>query len=63
MTPGPRSPDAERSAKLASVIRAEIESTSDGRITFARFMERALYEPRLGYYASSADRPPTPATS
>jgi SAM-dependent MidA family methyltransferase len=57
MTPGPRSPDAERSAKLASVIRAEIESTSDGRITFARFMERALYEPRLGYYRQSADRP------
>ncbi|MGZ6268456.1 MAG: class I SAM-dependent methyltransferase [Candidatus Limnocylindrales bacterium] len=57
MTPGPRIPEAERSAKLASVIRAEIESTSDGRITFARFMERALHEPRLGYYRQRADRP------
>jgi SAM-dependent MidA family methyltransferase len=57
MTPEPRSPDAERSAELASVIRAEIESTSDRRITFARFMERALYELRLGYYGQRADRP------
>jgi SAM-dependent MidA family methyltransferase len=57
MTSGPRSPDAERSAQLASVIRAEIESTPSGCITFARFMERALYEPRLGYYRQRADRP------
>ena len=28
-----------------------------GPITFARFMERALYEPGLGYYATSVDRP------
>ncbi len=33
---------------LAAAIRAEIES--DGPITFARFMERALYEPGRGYY-------------
>ncbi len=39
---------------LVDLIRAEIES--NGPITFARFMERALYEPGLGYYATSNDR-------
>lgn len=39
---------------LVELIRAEIESI--GPITFARFMERALYEPRLGYYSTSDDR-------
>ncbi|MDP2350030.1 MAG: SAM-dependent methyltransferase [Chloroflexota bacterium] len=33
---------------LVAAIRAEIETT--GPITFARFMERALYEPGHGYY-------------
>ena len=45
------------SAELVSLIRAEIESSPDRRITFARYMERALYEPELGYYRSAADRP------
>jgi SAM-dependent MidA family methyltransferase len=40
---------------LAAGIRAEIEAT--GPITFARFMDRALYEPGLGYYRSAASRP------
>lgn len=40
--------------RLVELIRAEIES--HGPITFARFMERALYEPGLGYYATSAQR-------
>ena len=44
-------------AGLADLIRAEIEASPDRRITFARFMERALYEPDLGYYRQSADRP------
>jgi len=48
---------AEPSAELVSRIRSEIESSPDGRITFARYMERALYEPGLGYYRSTADRP------
>jgi SAM-dependent MidA family methyltransferase len=39
---------------LVDLIRAEIESK--GPMTFARFMERALYEPGLGYYATSGDR-------
>ena len=40
--------------RLIELIRAEIEGS--GPITFARFMERALYEPGLGYYATRADR-------
>jgi SAM-dependent MidA family methyltransferase len=50
MTPEPRPPSTEGAGELAAVIRAEIESSSEGRITFARFMERVLYEPGLGYY-------------
>ncbi|MGD0248426.1 MAG: SAM-dependent methyltransferase [Candidatus Limnocylindrales bacterium] len=42
---------------LADLIRTEIETSPDRRITFARFMERALYEPDLGYYRGAADRP------
>jgi SAM-dependent MidA family methyltransferase len=48
---------ADRSAELVALIRAEIEGAPERRITFARFMERALYEPELGYYRQLADRP------
>jgi len=48
---------ADRSAALVSLIRSEIERSPEGRITFARFMEMALYEPRLGYYRQTSDRP------
>jgi SAM-dependent MidA family methyltransferase len=48
---------ARRSAVLVAQIRGEIERSPEGRITFARFMEFALYEPRLGYYRQTADRP------
>jgi SAM-dependent MidA family methyltransferase len=57
MTPEPRPPSTEGAGELAAVIRAEIESSSEGRITFARFMERVLYEPGLGYYRQPVDRP------
>jgi len=40
--------------RLVELIREEIES--GGPITFARFMDRALYEPDLGYYATSTTR-------
>jgi SAM-dependent MidA family methyltransferase len=40
---------------LVGRIRAEIER--DGPITFARFMELALYEPGHGYYRSPDRRP------
>lgn len=48
-------PGSEGVPDLVDRVRAEIESS--GPITFARFMERALYEPGLGYYATSASRP------
>jgi SAM-dependent MidA family methyltransferase len=48
---------AERSAEITALIRADIEASPDHRITFARFMERVLYEPGLGYYRQTADRP------
>jgi SAM-dependent MidA family methyltransferase len=47
----------DRSTELADRIRAEIETSPDRRIAFARFMELALYEPDLGYYRQAADRP------
>jgi SAM-dependent MidA family methyltransferase len=40
---------------LVDAIRDEI--AHDGPITFARFMERALYEPGHGYYRSAERRP------
>ena len=43
--------------RLVALIRDEIASAPGHRITFARFMERALTEPGLGYYATSALRP------
>ncbi len=48
---------AERSAGLVALIRTEIERSPEGWISFARFMEMALYEPRLGYYRQTSDRP------
>jgi SAM-dependent MidA family methyltransferase len=57
MTPDPRLPATESLAELAAVIRSEIESSPSHRITFARFMELALYEPELGYYRGGTDRP------
>ena len=47
----------ESVAPLVELIRAEIQAAPDGRVTFARFMQRALTEPGLGYYVTSAERP------
>ena len=44
---------------LVSVIRAEIDAAG-GRISFARFMELALYHPAWGYYRSPVRRPGRP---
>src|SRR5215213_2414300 len=41
---------------LVSAIRYEID-TAGGRISFARFMELALYHPAWGYYLSPVRRP------
>ncbi len=46
-------------SELADLIRSEIEASPGRRITFARFMELALYQPELGYYRQRADRPTT----
>lgn len=46
--------------RLVTAIRDEILAAPEQRITFARFMERALTEPGLGYYASSSLRPTRP---
>lgn len=43
--------------RLVAAIRDEIAAAAGQRITFARFMERALTEPGLGYYATSERRP------
>src|SRR5512141_1059387 len=40
--------------RLIELIRAEMEAR--GPMSFARFMEHALYEPGLGYYVTRADR-------
>jgi SAM-dependent MidA family methyltransferase len=48
---------AHADPRLVALIRDEIASTPGHRITFARYMERALTEPGLGYYATSALRP------
>jgi SAM-dependent MidA family methyltransferase len=42
-------------AELEASIREEIAAT--GPMTFARFMERALYDPERGYYRGVAARP------
>jgi SAM-dependent MidA family methyltransferase len=52
--PGP-SLDVGDEPELVARIRAEIEAK--GPITFARFMERALYEPGLGYYRRAISAP------
>jgi SAM-dependent MidA family methyltransferase len=52
---GPEDPPIESESALVELIRAEIER--DGAITFARFMELALYAPDFGYYTSARSRP------
>lgn len=48
--PEPSAEEAAHSARLADAIREEIAAT--GPISFARFMERCLYAPGLGYYSA-----------
>ncbi|MFL5770389.1 MAG: class I SAM-dependent methyltransferase [Chloroflexota bacterium] len=45
----------ESDPELEAVIRAEIGA--GGPMTFARFMELALYHPELGYYRGATPRP------
>jgi SAM-dependent MidA family methyltransferase len=49
---------SEGNPELIEIIRAEIER--DGPITFARYMELALYHPDHGYYLAAERRPGRP---
>ena len=51
--PEPDADAAESSRRLAALIAAEIEQAG-GWISFARYMEMALYAPGLGYYSGGA---------
>lgn len=48
-------PETESNEALVAIIRDRI--AGDGRITFAEFMELALYHPDHGYYFSEGRRP------
>ncbi|HEX5961586.1 MAG TPA: SAM-dependent methyltransferase [Rhodanobacteraceae bacterium] len=48
--PEPSVEEIAHAARLADVIRQEIAAT--GPVSFARFMERCLYTPGLGYYSA-----------
>lgn len=50
-----RDGDVASDAELLGAIRAEIER--NGPMTFARFMEIALYDPARGYYRGAVARP------
>lgn len=52
---GENGDDSSGDPELVARIRAEI--SAGGPITVARFMERALYEPGLGYYRRAAPGP------
>ena len=48
--PEPSADESAHSARLAGLIRREIAAS--GPVSFARFMERCLYAPGLGYYSA-----------
>ena len=52
-TPSPEA--AQHSARLTEFIRRDI-AAHDGWISFARYMELALYAPGLGYYTAGAHK-------
>jgi SAM-dependent MidA family methyltransferase len=52
--PRPDPDELAASRRLLDRIAAELAARGNW-ISFARFMQRALYEPGLGYYAASAD--------
>jgi SAM-dependent MidA family methyltransferase len=53
--PLPSPEAAEHSARLVELIRREI-AANGGWISFARYMELALYAPGLGYYTAGAHK-------
>ncbi len=55
LAPGVDPSTVQSDPELVALIAAEIDR--DGPMTFARFMELALYEPIHGYYTAEAARP------
>lgn len=53
--PQPEAEALAHSRRLAALIATEIRA-SGGWLSFARFMERALYTPGLGYYSGGAHK-------
>jgi SAM-dependent MidA family methyltransferase len=53
--PQPSAEALAHSEQLITLIRAEIEATG-GSISFARYMQLALYAPGLGYYSGGAQK-------
>jgi SAM-dependent MidA family methyltransferase len=53
--PAPATEAAQHSETLAEAIRHDIDA-SGGWISFARYMELALYSPGLGYYSAGAHK-------
>lgn len=51
--PAPSAEARQHSDALAELIRAEI-AAADGWLSFARYMDLALYAPGLGYYSAGA---------
>ena len=53
--PLPSSEELIRSQRLINVILARM-AANGGQISFAKYMEMALYEPKLGYYTSDSQK-------
>lgn len=53
--PPPSPAQIELSQQLVTVIRADIEANG-GWISFARYMEQALYAPGMGYYSAGSTK-------
>jgi SAM-dependent MidA family methyltransferase len=49
--PPPSTEETARSERLSTLVRSEIDA-GRGFVSFARFMELALYAPQLGYYTA-----------
>lgn len=54
--PVPTTPLQAQSEQLCQLISEEIRRQASASISFARFMQLALYEPELGYYTAALDK-------
>ncbi|MEQ1590286.1 MAG: class I SAM-dependent methyltransferase, partial [Gallionella sp.] len=53
--PAPSAEAVQHSTQLCELIRRDI-AANGGWISFARYMELALYAPSLGYYTAGAHK-------